>query len=465
MKAFYTLLILLIPFVGFGQAPISYTIYASPYNVFSPSDLTITLGDTIYFDNLTNHNAVEVSEETYNNNGTVSNGGFELYSDDYIVLDEVGTHYYVCTPHVQMGMKGKIIVNQNSLIGQWYSDDGSYVELTTDSVAVYLFENQDCYELEQHYIEYNEYGFIVYEDGDDDTTNVNVFNLSDSTFSFISYDTINMFSTIFNENDWIECNDSIDCFDDNQTIISIFGESFINDCSSLIDYLSINYHYNLEESCNWDGGIMFDLDSNAIMDICQCTCEEEIQISTWKCFSGTCYELNNDTGEYNSQEDCELSCIVEDTTWKCSSGNCVEVFDLSGEFQSLQECEANCSLAESSWNCNANFDCFELLDGSGNYQSLEECEVNCNATTIIETKLEVNIYPNPSSNKFNLVFSSDTKSEILVTNILGEQVYFESTKSIGEYNTQIDLSNYSKGIYNLTIKTSYGTSNHKLILQ
>ena len=43
--------------------------------------------------------------------------------------------------------------------------------------------------------------------------------------------------------------------------------------------------------------------------------------------------------------------------------------------------------------------------------------------------------------------------------------YINYDKSIGEFNTQIDLSNYSKGIYNLTIKTSDGLSNHKLILQ
>ena len=55
--------------------------------------------------------------------------------------------------------------------------------------------------------------------------------------------------------------------------------------------------------------------------------------------------------------------------------------------------------------------------------------------------------------------------QILVTNILGEQVYFESNKSAGEFNIQIDLSDYSKGIYNLIIKTSDGISNHKLILQ
>ena len=86
-------------------------------------------------------------------------------------------------------------------------------------------------------------------------------------------------------------------------------------------------------------------------------------------------------------------------------------------------------------------------------------------TGVVEYNLEVNIYPNPSLNIFNIEFNSDSEIEILVTNVLGEQVYFESTNSIGEFNTQIDLSNYSKGIYNLTLKTSDGLSNHKLILQ
>ena len=76
----------------------------------------------------------------------------------------------------------------------------------------------------------------------------------------------------------------------------------------------------------------------------------------------------------------------------------------------------------------------------------------------------MNIYPNPSSNIFNLEFNIDTEAEILVTNVLGEQVHFKSIQSIRKYNTQIDLSNYSVGIYNLTIKTSDGISNHKLIL-
>ncbi len=46
---------------------------------------------------------------------------------------------------------------------------------------------------------------------------------------------------------------------------------------------------------------------------------------------------------------------------------------------------------------------------------------------MVENNLELNIHPNPSSNIFNLVFNSNSKTKILVTNALGEQVYLEST--------------------------------------
>jgi len=106
------------------------------------------------------------------------------------------------------------------------------------------------------------------------------------------------------------------------------------------------------------------------------------------------------------------------------------------------------------------------MDGSGVYSSLNDCEQECtDVSSINENIINVNIFPNPSSNIFNLEFNSDSETETLVTDVLDEQVYFESNQSIGEYNTQIDLSNCSRGIYNLTIKTYGGISNHKLILQ
>lgn len=420
---------LLISFITYAQTPISHLIYANDYNIFDPDELYVNTFDTIYFENLINHNAIEIDEETFNNNGTSSNGGFELNSDGFIILEDPGTYYYICTPHAMMGMKGKIIVNENNFIGQWYADDGNYLEITSDSLMVYNFENIDCYDLEQYQIEFTLSGFNVFND--DEIINVDVFNNSDSTFSFISDDdTINMTSANFNIDAWVECNDSIDCIDDNETIISIFGEFFVNDCSSLMDYLSVNYNYSLEESCNWNGGGVFELDSNLIMDLCECTCQDSTEVITWKCFAGSCYELNDDSGEFNSLEDCELSCTSNDTTWKCSEGACVEVFDISGEFSSIEECQAN-----------------------------------CNASIINEHKIGINIFPNPSSNIFNLEFISECEFEISVTNTLGKEVYFETIKEVGNSYTQIDLSNYSKGIYSLTIRTLNGISNHKLILQ
>ncbi len=46
--------------------------------IFNPDTLQVTLGDNINFNISANHNAVEVSETTFNNNGTTSNNGFNI---------------------------------------------------------------------------------------------------------------------------------------------------------------------------------------------------------------------------------------------------------------------------------------------------------------------------------------------------------------------------------------------------
>ena len=79
---------------------------------FSPSSLTINIGDTVKFVLESIHSAREVDEATWNANGTTSNGGFDLPDGGGIViLNQTGTHYYVCTHHVSIGMKGTITVN------------------------------------------------------------------------------------------------------------------------------------------------------------------------------------------------------------------------------------------------------------------------------------------------------------------------------------------------------------------
>jgi plastocyanin len=85
---------------------------------FSPANITINFGDTVVFTLGSNHNAVEVSQATYNANGsTALSGGFSTNFGGGTVLPtllSVGTHYYVCTPHATVGMKGTINVVQNT---------------------------------------------------------------------------------------------------------------------------------------------------------------------------------------------------------------------------------------------------------------------------------------------------------------------------------------------------------------
>ena len=79
---------------------------------FNPDTLQVTIGDNISFNISASHNAVEVSETTFNNNGSTSNNGFNIpYGGGSWTADSIKTYYYVCQPHASMGMKGVIISN------------------------------------------------------------------------------------------------------------------------------------------------------------------------------------------------------------------------------------------------------------------------------------------------------------------------------------------------------------------
>ena len=81
-------------------------------HTFQPSILNCNLGDTIYFDLGGSHNAIEVSEDSYNaNDPTLIDNGFEFgYGESgFFIPLEAKTYYYVCVPHLPE-MKAKIIV-------------------------------------------------------------------------------------------------------------------------------------------------------------------------------------------------------------------------------------------------------------------------------------------------------------------------------------------------------------------
>jgi len=144
MKAIISSLVLaLITAVVF---PATRTISSSGSS-FSPATLTITAGDDIIFNLESAHNAVEVSQATWNANGsTALSGGFEVafgggnVSASFLT---VGTHYYVCQSHVSSGMKGTIIVQNTTGIEDRSLPPGFsvYPNPTHSSITVEAEEN------------------------------------------------------------------------------------------------------------------------------------------------------------------------------------------------------------------------------------------------------------------------------------------------------------------------------------
>ena len=89
----------------------SNTITTSGLN-FVPSILNCTVGDTIFFELGSSHNAIEVSEDSYNINSSspLENGfQFDFGESSFFIANEAKIHYYVCVPHLPQ-MKAKIIV-------------------------------------------------------------------------------------------------------------------------------------------------------------------------------------------------------------------------------------------------------------------------------------------------------------------------------------------------------------------
>lgn len=96
--------------------------------VFNPDNITINSGDDVFFSLESIHNVVEVSQTSWNNNlNTPLPGGFSLpFGGGTVTASKltVGTHWYVCSPHAFMGMKGVIIVSATTGINENQSQAG-----------------------------------------------------------------------------------------------------------------------------------------------------------------------------------------------------------------------------------------------------------------------------------------------------------------------------------------------------
>ena len=77
-----------------------------------------------------------------------------------------------------------------------------------------------------------------------------------------------------------------------------------------------------------------------------------------------------------------------------------------------------------------------------------------------------NIFPNPSNGIINVsaTFTSNDNFKISIANMLGQQIYFNEINNSNSINVPIDLSTNASGIYMVSINSSTGTINRKIIL-
>lgn len=99
----------------------SHTIVANDFT-FTPDLLTVAPGDTIWLALGAGHSFTEVTGAAWQANESTPVGFFDIgpfpQADDshYIILDvNTDTLYYVCVPHIAMGMKGRIVVDETAI--------------------------------------------------------------------------------------------------------------------------------------------------------------------------------------------------------------------------------------------------------------------------------------------------------------------------------------------------------------
>ena len=79
----------------------------------------------------------------------------------------------------------------------------------------------------------------------------------------------------------------------------------------------------------------------------------------------------------------------------------------------------------------------------------------------LKDQVKFNVFPNPSNGVFNINLSSNDNVNLTVKNIVGQTVVSETVTVSGNTNHKISLTDYSKGIYFLTV----GNETVKLIVE
>lgn len=88
--------------------------------------------------------------------------------------------------------------------------------------------------------------------------------------------------------------------------------------------------------------------------------------------------------------------------------------------------------------------------------------VMCNATSINETKsntTSISIFPNPANTEINIVLPSNNNTQIEISNAMGQLIIKDQNKN------KIDISNFTSGLYFISVKQGQQICTQKLIKQ
>ena len=131
------------------------------------------------------------------------------------------------------------------------------------------------------------------------------------------------------------------------------------------------------------------------------------------------------------------------------------------------------------WSTNATTQSIVPL-ANGIYWAIATDTIGCVSDTVffnvtwINTSVEsiniinLNIFPNPSNDEFNIEFSSliSQNLKIRLVNSVGDVIFIDNLINYsGEYKNKVNLKEFSKAIYLLEIQTDDGVVNKKLMLQ
>lgn len=115
-----------------------------------------------------------------------------------------------------------------------------------------------------------------------------------------------------------------------------------------------------------------------------------------------------------------------------------------------------------------------ITSGNTNAQAVDFARYNTSmvivpivtgVSDINTNKLQYNVYPNPASGMLVISWGllSDNLANITITDVSGKQAMANTVKMNG--NTTLNIQNLQPGFYFLSVKTEYGSSTQKIIVQ